>query len=232
MLGVGGLRRVAAAVATRRRPLSTAGGQPAVALRDGTSMPAAICGTYVGNAEGHTSPEDCPALVAAALEVGFQHFDSALMYMNEAELGAALGASRVLNESEAEPGALAGVGAEAPIDLVLETVGGSADTLHAAAAALRPGGVVSVLGVFLGDVAVPAFPLLLKEGTLAWSNCYEHRADGSDFADAIALLTAHRDALAPLATASVALDEIARGLELAADKKSGAVKVTVRPQGS
>ena len=151
---------------------------------------------------------------------------------HQAELGAALGASRVLNESEAEPGALAGVGAEAPIDLVLETVGGSADTLHAAAAALRPGGVVSVLGVFLGDVAVPAFPLLLKEGTLAWSNCYEHRADGSDFADAIALLTAHRDALAPLATASVALDEIARGLELAADKKSGAVKVTVRPQGS
>ena len=90
MLGVGGLRRVAAAAATRHRPLSTAGGQPAVALRDGTSMPAAICGTYVGNAEGHTSPEDCPALVAAALEVGFQHFDSALMYMNEAELGAAL----------------------------------------------------------------------------------------------------------------------------------------------
>ena len=90
MLGVGGLRRVAAAAATWHRPLSTAGGQPTVALRDGTSMPAAICGTYVGNAEGHTSPEDCPALVVAALEVGFQHFDSALMYMNEAELGAAL----------------------------------------------------------------------------------------------------------------------------------------------
>lgn len=147
---------------------------------------------------------------------------------HQAELGRALGAARVLSEQEAEEGSLAALGAEAPIDLVIETVGGSADTLRSAAAAIRPGGRISVLGVFLGDVSVPALPMLVKEGSLAWSNCYEHSARGSDFADAISLLTESRSALSGLTTHSVSLDEIARGFELASDKRTGAVKVTVR----
>lgn len=148
---------------------------------------------------------------------------------HQAELGRALGASRVLSEQEASPDSLAALGGEAPIDLVVETVGGSADTLRAATAAIRPGGAISVLGVFMGDVALPSLPLLLKEGSLAWSNCYEHSAGGSDFADAIRLLTAERSALSALTTHAVSLDEIARGFEIASDKRAGAVKVTVRP---
>ena len=148
---------------------------------------------------------------------------------HQAELGRALGADRVLSEAEAAPESLASLGADAPIDLVIETVGGAADTLHAAAAAIRPGGTISVLGVFMGDVALPALPLLVKEGSLVWSNCYEHSAQGSDFADAVELVTAERSALSALTTHQVALDETARGFELASDKGSGAVKVTVTP---
>ena len=48
---------------------------------------------------------------------------------HQAELARALGASRVLEEAEATPESLALLGMEAPIDLVVETVGGSADTL-------------------------------------------------------------------------------------------------------
>jgi len=61
-----------------------------LALNDGRLMPKIGCGTYVGTESGHTSPEDCAHLVAKALRVGYKHFDSALMYMNERELGAAL----------------------------------------------------------------------------------------------------------------------------------------------
>mmetsp|Transcript_55167 Transcript_55167/g.118513 ORF Transcript_55167/g.118513 Transcript_55167/m.118513 type:complete len:328 (-) Transcript_55167:38-1021(-) len=61
-----------------------------VTLRDGAKMPAIGAGTYVGDAKGHTSPQDCAALVATALKAGYRHFDSALMYQNEAELGNAL----------------------------------------------------------------------------------------------------------------------------------------------
>ena len=148
---------------------------------------------------------------------------------HQAELGRALGAHRVLTEDETAPASLAAVGADAPIDLVVETVGGSADTLRAAAAAIRPGGAVSVVGVFLGDVAVPAMPLLLKEGSLHWSNCYDRAAGRADFAEAVALLEAERGKLAALTTRSVPLSEISRGFALAADKRAGAVKVTVLP---
>lgn len=170
--------------------------------------------------------------VLAAKAAGAGEVWVSARHSHQAELGRALGADRVLREEECEPGALAGLAGEAPIDCVVETVGGSADTLRAAALAMRPGGTVSVLGVFLGDVALPSLPLLVKEGTLRWSNCYQHTGTGSDFADAVALLTAEREALAALATASVGLDEISRGFEIASDKKAGAVKVTVRPQGA
>lgn len=167
--------------------------------------------------------------VLAARSAGAGEVWLVARHPHQAELGAALGANRVLREAEGEPGALATLGGDAPIDRVVETVGGSADTLRAAAAAIRPGGSISVLGVFMGDVAVPGLPMLVKEGALFWSNCYEHGRDGSDFADATALLDAERDALSALTTASVALDEITRGFEIASDRRAGAVKVTVRP---
>lgn len=169
--------------------------------------------------------------VAAARAAGAGEVWLTARHPHQQELGRALGATRVLGEPEATPTALAGSSREAPIDLCIETVGGSADTLHTAAAAIRSGGTIAVLGVFMGDVAVPALPLLVKEGTLTWSNCYERRGGGADFADAIALLAAERSSLSSLTTRSVALDEIERGLALANDKRAGAVKVTVRCDG-
>jgi threonine dehydrogenase-like Zn-dependent dehydrogenase len=135
----------------------------------------------------------------------------------------------VLTEAEATPMALAGLAGEAPIDLVVETVGGSADTLRAATAAVRPGGTISVVGIFFGDVALGALPLFVKENTVTWSNCYARGADGSDFETAVELVSRHRDVLAGVATHQVPLGEIERAFSLAGDKKSGAVKVTVLP---
>lgn len=151
---------------------------------------------------------------------------------HQAELGKALGATRVLREDEAAPDALRALAGDADLDLCIETVGAGADTLRAAAAALRPGGRISVLGVFLGDVAVDALSLFLKEATLLWSNCYGRPpgdpADG-DFAVAVRLVGEHRAELAHAVTHTVALDEIERGFRRAADKRTGAVKVSVVP---
>lgn len=166
--------------------------------------------------------------VAAARAAGAGEVWLGARHPHQREIGRALGADRVLSEPETAPAALAGAGDEAPIDLVVETVGGSADTLRAAAAAVRPGGAISVLGVFLGDVAVPALPMLLKEGSLFWSNCYERRDDGADFADALTLLAARRDALSALTTHSLPLDQAERAFALARDRAAGAVKVTLR----
>jgi threonine dehydrogenase-like Zn-dependent dehydrogenase len=141
-----------------------------------------------------------------------------------------MGAIRVLSESEATPSALDALGRETEIDLVVETVGGTADTLRAAVAAVRPGGHVAVVGVFWGALALDPMPLLLKEVTLAWSYCYgEDPAHGTDFAEAVDVVGAAREVLATLVTHTVPLDQIAHGFALAADRRAGAIKVSVVP---
>jgi 2-desacetyl-2-hydroxyethyl bacteriochlorophyllide A dehydrogenase len=150
-------------------------------------------------------------------------------YPHQAELGRHLGAERVLTEADAAPMALGRLGSEAPVDLVMETVGGKADTLRGAAAAVRPGGTISVLGIFLGGVSLDTLPLFIKENTIVWSNCYGRTDRTPDFATAVDLVAKHRDALAAVTTHRVPLHEIRRAYALAGDKSAGAVKVTVLP---
>jgi len=153
-------------------------------------------------------------------------------HAHQAELGRALGATRLLGEAEATAGALAKVARKTPADLVVETVGGTADTLRTAGAALAPGGTVAVLGVFLGAATIDPYPLFMKEGALVWSNCYARASQNhprADFDDAVALVDAERERLARILTHSVPLGDTPRGFALAADKKAGAVKVTVLP---
>jgi len=165
------------------------------------------------------------ALAARALGAA-EVFISA-RHPHQAELARALGASRVLGEAEADERGLRELASAAAIDLVVETVGGSADTLRLAANALRPGGRVVVLGLFLGPVALDPMLLLLKEASLVWANCYARAPGEPDFATAIRLVDGHRSALAHVTTHAVPLDAVDRGFALASDKKSGAVKVSV-----
>lgn len=171
--------------------------------------------------------------LAAARWLGAGSVWISARHAHQAELARALGADRVLGEDEASPEALAALTpAEAP-HAVVETVGGRADTAAAAVAALRPGGTVSVLGLFTGRVALPPASLFAKEATLAWSNCYVRppaAAGGrADFAEAVAMLDAERERLAPLCSHGVPLAEAERAWSLAADKAAGVIKVTVLP---
>lgn len=171
--------------------------------------------------------------VLAARWLGAEDVRISARYPRQAELARHLGATRVLTEDEAAPAALGGAARRDGVELVLETVGGTADTLRSAVAALVPGGTVSVLGLFTGAVSFDAFPLLLKEATLAWSNCYARAAAGgparADFEDAVDLLVAERERAARLLTHAVPLAEVERAFAIASDKKTGAIKVSVVP---
>lgn len=167
--------------------------------------------------------------VAAATAAGAGEVWVTARHAHQAEQARALGAGHVLTGADASPGALAALGREVPLDVVVETVGGSATTLADAARAVAPGGTVCVLGLFFGDVALPALDLMVKENAVVWSNCYGRAGSGPDFARAVELVAAHRDRLGDLVTHSVALDDVARGFALASDKASGAVKVSVLP---
>jgi threonine dehydrogenase-like Zn-dependent dehydrogenase len=167
--------------------------------------------------------------VLAARAAGASEVLLTARHAHQAELGRSLGATRVLAESEANLQGLMALGKRAPADLVVETIGGHADALRGAAWALAPGGTISVLGVFTAPITLDGYPLLLKEGTLAWSNCYARERGRADFSDAIHLIDGERERLGPLLTHTVALDQIADAFSIASDKKAGAVKVTVIP---
>jgi len=171
--------------------------------------------------------------IAAARHMGAGETWIVARHPHQAALARALGATRVLGEAEANDLlALDAIGREAPIDLVVETVGGQADTLRAAGAAVRPGGVISVVGVFFAPPPFEPMPLMLKEVTLAWSYCYGSptaRGGRPDFADAVEILGRERDALAPLLTHRLPLDRVADAFAIASDRKAGAIKVSIAP---
>ena len=151
-------------------------------------------------------------------------------YAHQAEAARVLGAKRVLTEEEASLGQLQALGRSSAFDLVVETVGGHADTLASACAAARPGGVVSVLGVFMDVPSLDPMQALMKELDLRWSNCYHRARNGrADFELAAGLVDTERESLAHLTTHQFPLTEVERAFEIASDKKSGAVKVTVCP---
>ncbi|MCG8587883.1 MAG: alcohol dehydrogenase catalytic domain-containing protein [Proteobacteria bacterium] len=150
-------------------------------------------------------------------------------YPRQAELASRFGAGRILAEDEATPEALGLLSSQVDFDLVVESVGGRADTLRAACHAIRPGGTVSVLGVFLGRPEVDPYPLLVKEGTLAWSNCYGGDRDASDFTRATALVDTERKLLSELNTHQYSLDDAPTALATAQNKSAGALKVTLLP---
>ncbi len=62
---------------------------PQIALNSGRSIPQLGYGTF------KVAPADAAAAVAAALETGYRHIDTAQMYGNEAEVGAGIAASGI-----------------------------------------------------------------------------------------------------------------------------------------
>ncbi len=142
---------------------------------------------------------------------------------HQAERARAFG---VLAVSEADAAAWARD--QAP-DVVIETVGGHAETLVQAVRLCRAAGRVVVLGVFSGVAPVDALGLLLKEITLVGSNTYATGRRGSEFRAAVELLPRYTNELASLQTHRFPLARVAEGFATAADKKSRAIKVTIHP---
>jgi 2-desacetyl-2-hydroxyethyl bacteriochlorophyllide A dehydrogenase len=127
----------------------------------------------------------------------------------------ALGADRVVGEDEPVDGA----------DLVVETVGGTADTLHAAVAACRPGGTVCVLGVYTGSPTFPAVLALLKEIRILGSFVYSRAGARADFDIALDILRRRTAAIGD--THRFALPDVDAAFHAAADKTTGSIKVSI-----
>ncbi|MGI8925835.1 MAG: zinc-dependent alcohol dehydrogenase [Tepidiformaceae bacterium] len=149
-------------------------------------------------------------------------------YPQQRDLALKLGASAAFDP---ESGDVRAWTKERQPDVVIETVGGAADTLSEALRAVRAGGTVVALGVFTERVSIPAFKLVNEEVRLVGSVMYGRRGDQAEFAIGVDRLARYREDLPRFATHSFPLAEANDAFAAAADKASGALKVTIRPNG-
>jgi len=167
--------------------------------------------------------------VLAARAAGAADVLISARHPHQAEMARRLGAARVFAATEEGERERAAYAADHPIDAVIETVGGNADTIADAVRTVRPGGTVVVLGVFATAPALPALLLVGKEVRIVGSLMYDRAGPRADFDVALDLLERQREVVAGVITHRVGLDAIQSGFATAADKRSGAIKVSVQP---
>lgn len=114
-------------------------------------------------------------------------------------------------------------------DVVVESVGGAADTLTDAIRVVGRGGRIVVLGSFSEPKAIDLSRLMMKEVALLGSFCYGSGSRESEFATAARLTSRWQQELAGITTHEYGLDDLAAAFATADDKSTGAIKVTLRP---
>ncbi len=144
-------------------------------------------------------------------------------YRHEHQGAAAVsaGATRILKADET-----GGLDKEG-IDVVIETIGGSAPTFGQALGAVRSGGRVSVLGLFTGAVQLNALALILKEPRIVGGITYCRPGQLSDFDVAIRILQSDPGRARAVITHRFPLARAGDAFAAAADKSSGSLKVQV-----
>jgi threonine dehydrogenase-like Zn-dependent dehydrogenase len=130
----------------------------------------------------------------------------------------------VLDEAEA-----LAWGKEHRPDVVIESVGGSADTVGDAIRVVGRGGRIVLLGTFDGARPVDLQRLMMKEVGLLGSFCYGSGLREPEFATAARLTGRWATELSALTTHQVPLDQVAEAFRTADDKSTGAIKVTLLP---
>jgi L-iditol 2-dehydrogenase len=164
-----------------------------------------------------------------AAQAGASEIAVTARYEQQAEAAKRLGATHVFEATSEGEAALEDWSRGHPVDLVMETVGGVAQTPTQAARVVRRGGRILILGGFSEEVPLSANLVMGKQLRVAGTIFYGYIGMQHDYEIATALVDAHRDVLATLITHRVPLEEAARGIEYAGNKSSGAVKVTVEP---
>src|SRR6266542_5284842 len=120
--------------------------------------------------------------IIAAKAAGAGEVISTYRHDHQGEAALAAGASRTIRDSE-----VTGLKKEG-IDVVIETIGGSAPTLMQALGAVRPGGRISALILFPGAVQLGGLALILKEVTLVGGITYCRPGPRSDSDVALGIL--------------------------------------------
>jgi 2-desacetyl-2-hydroxyethyl bacteriochlorophyllide A dehydrogenase len=163
--------------------------------------------------------------VAAAKAMGATQIAVSARHAHQKSMAQSIGADAVYDATDE---GIASMAAEVgSADVVVETVGGHADTLAHAMTIAGPSARISVLGAFTQPVRIHPITFFLKELRIVGSNCYGRGGRQSDYELAIEIMRRNADRLRPLITHRFPLDRVAEAYATADDKSSGAIKVQV-----
>ena len=164
---------------------------------------------------------------AAARYLGATEVTVTARHPHQGDRALQMGANTVL-EADDDDDTLASLREIRP-DLVVECVGGTAPTLALALRAVRAGGEVAAFGLFDEPQEINTRLASMKELRIFFPITYGTIDGVHDFEVAIEMLTTTDLPFGSLVTHEFALDEISEAFATAADKKSGALRVVVKP---
>ena len=141
-----------------------------------------------------------------------------------------LGADEVVGDDEAGKERMKELAQQQAVDVSVETVGGSGDTLRTAQLVLRPKGRLVVLGVFTEpEVTINALHLALREIEIVGSMTYAASEGRADYQVALEVMADYADAARTLVTHRYGLDAVNDAFATALDKSTQSIKVHLNP---
>lgn len=162
----------------------------------------------------------------AAAHLGAGRLVSVARYPHQGEAAARLGADVVVDAGA--DGQLEALRAERPA-VVVEAVGGGADTFDLALRAVAAAGEVAVLGLFDAPQAIDARRAVFRGLRLSFPVTYGRSRGVHDYDHALRALVEGGPAVASLVTHRFGLDDVSAAFERADDKGGEVLRVVVTP---
>ena len=149
---------------------------------------------------------------------------------HQQEAARRLGAVEVVGDDDAGRARMQELARQQAVDVAVETVGGSGDTLLTAQHIVRPKGRVVLLGVFTGSRAsIDPLHCLLNEIEIVGSMTYAASEGHADYAIALDVVTDYADLARSLVTHRFGLEDTKQAFETALDKSTRSIKVHIQP---
>lgn len=164
--------------------------------------------------------------VAKAFDAGAVYIVA--KYDAQADMAERMGADGVIRLGDRNlPEQVSGVVGDQQIDVVIETVGGSAPSVDQSVSVVKRKGKVIVTGVFPDPVPVNLGSALGKEVSFIFAVCYSAVDGRHDYDIAADLIASDKINPTQLVTHRFALEQTPDAFETALDKTTGSVKVMV-----
>jgi threonine dehydrogenase-like Zn-dependent dehydrogenase len=162
--------------------------------------------------------------VIAARDLGADYITVVAKHEHQKQAAMSVGADEIIDSTRDDASSVL---RKMRSPLVVEAVGGGANTLDLATEIVARRGEVVVLGAFTQPMAVNVGRMLNRDQRMFCAVAYSARDGVDDFDYASQIVTRQADCLAPLASHTVPLEEIEEGFRIASDKASGAIRVLV-----